>query len=340
MKIANHLPLRHISLRVPWHDSGWDGTVCKAPRLNSACLKLNRIAGTRNDDAEHAVAGKSLKVLDEKQWPCCVAERGMFMAPFEYTHHANHPYKATSADTHGHFAETPLRHPPYSAAGLPFRWMFRETMEQYGEEYQIDVDPAREPDLGFSTNWVQEKDNHLALLNCFFGHVKPASSLCFFYAKQVPFVEDTRRVIVGVGRVLHVGDPIEYKYEREGKLKSLLWERMIQHSIRPEFKDGFLLPYHAAIEHAAENPDFDPAEIVAFAPADHFDEFSYASEHVTNDGAIAALLACAASLNRASKTLADPWAHCLKWIECATGGVVENAWPVPRTGGGIARLRH
>lgn len=37
-------PLRHISIRVPWHDTGWDGRVCAAPRLKGACLKLKRIA--------------------------------------------------------------------------------------------------------------------------------------------------------------------------------------------------------------------------------------------------------------------------------------------------------
>lgn len=33
-------PLRHISIRVPWHDTGWDGRVCATPRLNGSCLKL------------------------------------------------------------------------------------------------------------------------------------------------------------------------------------------------------------------------------------------------------------------------------------------------------------
>ena len=37
-------PLKHISIRVPWHDTAWDGRVCAAPRLNGACLKLKRIA--------------------------------------------------------------------------------------------------------------------------------------------------------------------------------------------------------------------------------------------------------------------------------------------------------
>ena len=37
-------PLRHISVRVPWHDNGWNGSVCKDPRFNTACLKLKNIS--------------------------------------------------------------------------------------------------------------------------------------------------------------------------------------------------------------------------------------------------------------------------------------------------------
>ena len=70
----------------------------------------------------------------------------------------------------------------------------------------------------------------------------------------------------------------------------MLWELVVQHSIRPDFKDGFLLPYHAAIEKSIAEPDYDPAEIAAFSPEDRLLEFSHASQHVTHDGAIAGLL--------------------------------------------------
>lgn len=57
-------PLRHISIRVPWHDSGWNGTVCKAPKLNGACLKLDNIARNKKDDVEAAIAGQSIEHLE------------------------------------------------------------------------------------------------------------------------------------------------------------------------------------------------------------------------------------------------------------------------------------
>src|SRR5216110_2731191 len=94
-------PLRHISIRVPWHDTGWDGRVCANPRLNGSCLRLKGIAERRDDDAEQAVAGKSISVLPQKQWPCCVTERVAFMAPFEYTRVAEHPYRRDGDGQHG-----------------------------------------------------------------------------------------------------------------------------------------------------------------------------------------------------------------------------------------------
>jgi hypothetical protein len=39
-----HFQTRHLSIRVPWHDAGWPGTVCDAPQVNGSCSKLKRIA--------------------------------------------------------------------------------------------------------------------------------------------------------------------------------------------------------------------------------------------------------------------------------------------------------
>lgn len=325
---------------MPWHDTGWDGRVCAKPRLNGACLKLKRIGQERDDAAEEAVAGQSLVDLPQEKWPCCVTERMTFMAPFEYVRTANHPYKRTSEGSHGHFDETPLRHPAYSAPAVPFAWMLREAMEELGEEYGLDVQAEREPDLGFSTQWIQDRDNQKALLDCFCDHLKPEQSLCFFYAKQVPFVEDSgaRRILIGVGRVLHVSPCVEYQYTTrnlKGKLRSMLWERMVQHSIRPDFKDGFILPYHAALEMADENPEFDPASIAAFTPDDRMLEFSHASQLVTHDGAIACLLACAESLRRARDVLPGPWEQCLTWIDHRISELWKARGPCPGLGSAL-----
>jgi len=149
---TNRYPLRHVSIRVPWHDTGWDGRVCANPRLNAACLKPKRIAQSRDDALEQALSGRSTKDLPESMWPCCVPERVGFMAPFECTRIARHPYNHGPEGTHSHFAPTPLRHPPYSAAAVPFSWMLVDQMAKIGEEHSLDLQADREPteaELGF-----------------------------------------------------------------------------------------------------------------------------------------------------------------------------------------------
>lgn len=334
-------PMRHVSIRVPWHDTAWDGRVCANPRLNGSCLKLKRIGESRNDAAEEAVAGRSLQELPQEQWPCCVPERVGFMAPFEYTRIANHPYNRGPDCAHGHFAPTPIRHPPYAASTIPFGWMLVEEMARLAEEHKLDVQADREPDLGFKNSWVQDHRNQRALSECFTGHLRPEESLCFFYAKQVPFVEDygARRVLIGVGRVKHVAECIEYQYttkDLKDKLRSILWERMIQHSIRPDFKDGFLLPYHAALEKAAEDPELDPAEFAAFTPDDRLLEFSHVSQLVTHDGALASLLACAESLRKAKKELPGPWDRCIEWLDHRVGELWKARGPCPGLGSALS----
>ena len=59
------------------------------------------------------------------------------------------------------------------------------------KQYPLNVvNPEVEPDLGFTTNWRQDFSNQSALLENFWAHVKEEESLVFFYAKQVPLMED------------------------------------------------------------------------------------------------------------------------------------------------------
>jgi hypothetical protein len=337
-------PLRHISIRVPWHDSGWIGSVCMEPRRNTACLKLINIANEKKESEEEKIKGQSIRALKEANLPPCVKERGTFMADFAWDRHHEHPYHKSSPDTHSHFRKTLLHNPPYSAAALPFHWMMKPVV--FGDVKQNEpglvnqfpleeVDNSLEPELPFKTHWVQDHRNHRALLECFWNHVQPEQSLVFFYAKQIPLVEDSgRRILIGAGRVLKIGGMTEYDYEglTKEKIRSLLWERMVTHSIRPDFKDGFLLPYQQALVESDEGRKFDPAEVVAFAPEDRFEEFSYATEHVSSDSAISALLNCRAALLRASQLFSFDSRRQEHWIDQQLGRLWKKRGAFPGLG--------
>lgn len=145
--MSNNFPLRHVSIRVPWHDAGWSGVVCNAPQLNGACAKLKQIAGKKVDEKEIPIASKSLDDLPRDQWPCCVSERATFMAPFEIEQEKHHALAASNADIYGHFIPTLQRNPAYSAGIVPFLWLMKENMGTYRDIYDLDLDEAREPKL-------------------------------------------------------------------------------------------------------------------------------------------------------------------------------------------------
>lgn len=335
--IPSAFPLRHLSIRVPWHDNGWNGTVCCHPTHNSACLKLKNISDSKDEAREELIKGRSLEDLPPADFPPCVRERASFMANFAFERFHEHPYAKSSPDTHAHFAPTRLHYPAFGAAALPFRWMMREEVEKLKNRHPLgDFDLSREPELPFKTGWVQNKENHLCLLDTFWRYIRKEKSLVFFYAKQVPFVEDTnRRILIGVGRVKGIGPLTEYEYRGgcDEKIRSMLWERMVTHSIRENERDGFLLPYGQLLRAADENPDLDLAEFAVFAPMERFEEFSYATEHVTDDSAIAALAALREGLRKASSVLSDFNPRKLEsWIDHETGRLWQKRGPFPGLG--------
>lgn len=330
--------IHHLSIRVPWHDNNWDGTICKKPVDNGACLVLPRIAELKREDCETGCAGRRIDKLAEEELPACMAERATFMSPFSIQRIVKHPYQKSST-AHQHILPTPLHQPPYSAAAVPFRWMNREFAWEIAGQRRLDVSTDYEPtEPAWLQNgaWVQAGRNQKALLNGFFSSVKEEASLCFFYAKQTPFSEDPRRVIVGVGRVKKVNKPIEYRYEKksDGMLDSFLWDIIVEHSIRPDGKDGFLMPYRELAELAASGTEVDWPRCLAFSPADRLTEFSYATEHVSHDAAIAAMLECKSALEAARLLLSedDSIARALRWIDARLADLWNLRGPYPGLG--------
>jgi hypothetical protein len=229
---SRRLSRRHVTIRVPWHDTDWSGHICAAASANTACLALARIAKNKRS-SEDTLAGRSFEELDASQQPPCVEERAGFLAGHDLVLRKEHPYKARSPETHSHFGTTTLRLEAYSAACVPFGWMLRRQVEGddraaiVGKAHalRLGYEPAREPDLPFDTSWIQDKRNQLVMLDTFFGALEPEASLCFYYAKRTPLAEDNRRVIIGVGRVKGVGQPTEISLRFPGPAQARDYRR-------------------------------------------------------------------------------------------------------------------
>ena len=328
-------PIRHLSIRVPWHDSRWNGCICEAPHLNGACAQLKRIADHKKDEKEVAIKEVSLDELPRDQWPPCVEERGTFMAPFEMEPLKKHALASLNPKHYGHFKPTPQRYPAYSAGVVPFRWMMREELSRHRDEVGLDVDEGREPELGYRSSWIHEAQNQMELLEGFAAHLRAEDSLCFFYAKHVPFVEGTGRILVGTGRVKSLGKLTEYDRHADGP-RGMVWDRPVQHSIRPKGQDGFLVPYLELLQAATDEPTLDLESFAARAPDDHWHEFSYGSELVTHDGAIAALLVLDATLSRMQEYvgIATEWQR--RWLHEELARLWKVRGPFPGLGAVLA----
>ena len=84
--------MKHISIRVPWHDHKWDGSVCQRPGDNPFCRTLPRIAEVKDDEAENKCAGMKWCKLCPNNLPACKGENGAFMSPEGYSREFNHVY--------------------------------------------------------------------------------------------------------------------------------------------------------------------------------------------------------------------------------------------------------
>lgn len=342
------IPLSHLSVRVPWHDAGWDGTVCRAPRQNSSCLALNRIGATKNESAEEGYAGQPLTAVPDGEVPACFAERVNFLSPKPQRRLAKHAYSKTS-DDHKHICDTPFMHPSFSVAATPFGWLLKERAwgekwkkgeidnHSLVEHYGIDASPEYEPekpDWLHGRPWIQGHANQKALLDAFFTALRPQQSLIFVYAKRTPLIDDDQWMIVGVGRINSIGEIQEWDYEpsKHGGIRSYLWERSVCHGIRPDGSDGVLLPYHDLLARCEQDGDLDPRDCIAFVPEEYRAEFSYASELVASGSAIAGLLSVKEALTTYNERFGGDWAAQLKWIDQRLGELWSFRGPYPGLG--------
>ena len=283
--------VQHISMRVPWRDEPWNDKVCASPLDNSSCLLLKNIGDKRDDAWEAEVAGTSFAELADPGRLPCLSERGTFMSPHGYALVKEHPYRF-SKGLKGHLDPTTVSVPAYAFEAVPFRWLSRETVDQ---ELWLEVDdyrPEREDDahrvLGFKPGWLMDGRNQRALIDRFFVDVVPEQSLVLVYLKHSPFQEEsTRRLLVGAAAVTAVAPPPMWNQSGGQPFDSSMWETVVGHSLRPDQKQGILLPYQELVPLLEAGADLTGA--LAWAPEGADVEFSYVTEHVSDDTAIAAL---------------------------------------------------
>lgn len=340
-----NIPTRHLSVRVPWHDAAWNGKVCCNPRDNGSCMFLPRINESKNPDDEEKIAESWLHELELSQLPPCVGEKVHFMSAHKIYKKVNHPYSKNdnNSEFYGHYKETTYCYPGFSFSVIPYNWMLKNGKDNSSEKataLQIPYEPGKEPELSFENSWVQQIDNQKALLDTFISPIKPNSSLVFIYAKNIPFIDTTSRILIGVGHISEIGKLTEYEYDEAlpQSFRSTLWERPVYHTIRDDFQNGFLLPYQEFFKIAEKDDSIHIPDYIAFAPT--FEEFSFGSEWVSNDSAIESLLILHEKLKKFEALLPNKnYEHQLKWIDTELSRLWKMRGPFPGLGAVLSGLK-
>lgn len=261
----------HLSARIAWHDSAWNGSVCRKPSCNTSCIVHDYIRDARKDDFEDANAGKPFADLDGHPPPC--SYEASTYAPIGYAIEHHDPVEGRKLPSCADRVE------PYSTFTTPYRWM-RE--ENFADICQAEGLTIRSNANGKSHGWVTEDDRQRALLKAFWAKIERRKSLVFYYAKDGnPCDEDANRLIVGVGRISEIGPMSFFGQHPKQRGQFPVWARSVTQNWPAE---GVRIPYQEYIERG-----LDSATIACVPPLNQEFRFSYVAEHLTDGVAAMAL---------------------------------------------------
>ena len=216
--------------------------------------------------------------------------------------------------------------------------------EQFRVETQIPGTIAEDDRPPFPSPWVFSKERQGVLLNHVFDKLEEKKSLIFFYCKEGhPVGDGIRRLVVGIGNLTKLGK-LE-KYDSDQGPSYPLWDRLVGHGIRPDGKDGFLLPYHDYLK-STGNPAEDKRrkallrEIIVEVEDSHYSDFSYAAEVTRADVALSTLVRCLKAIQNIQKhnIVEGPWQAREEWLNAQIAAVWQDRGHFPGVGAALEAL--
>ncbi|MFC5871006.1 AAA family ATPase [Chryseobacterium arachidis] len=289
--------VQHFSTRIPWKDNDYTGRVDDNPKYNVAAQVIPNIGNSRDIELEEKNKGKFYQNIGSEKFKNWITENSAFMSKTELEVKMNHPYKNGKNEKFSHYRETSFKLKPYSFLLRPFAWTLKGNAKELAKYYNFNFDyEGNERMLNWNSSWISHGESQRAIFEYFFSGIVPNKSLIFPYYKQVPFIEDNRRVIAGIGNLVNFFELKEYSSDGSREEKNYIWETNTPHSIRNHGEQGFLMPYFEISKYLINNPDFDVSSVTLFEPEGFRNEFSYAAEWVSYDATIDVL-------NQAKKVL-------------------------------------
>ncbi len=313
---------KHISIRLPWHDRGWDGHVCDRPTANVYCigeygLKAHSIRENKKDEDEEAIASK----------PCSAIKEGVYLPPCLRTIQTFGGTKDLPwVHTPKEFLSTeeivvpPIPEPiaPYTAGTWGYDQVFRRNAptEDVPEEFQDRFSPS------------EAKQNIEGL----FGPLKRGRSLAFYYLNYDNPINSERRryVLVGAAEIDAVSKQLEWPEMdavRAAKYGTFVWNRFITSGYGEG--RGARLPYEKYLQSG-----IDVAGIAIEIPLELAQHFKYACRSFTDDEAAVFLMQLLEALERGKEeaVVGWPWDDQIAWVKTAYAKVLKDRGPFPGLG--------
>lgn len=269
----------HLAARLVWHDRGWDGRICSAPKENGWCIRYEWVREGRRDDDEERRHGKP---IGQELLPPCVHDANAF-GPSAYTFQHVDPLNRRFLSPASETLE------PFSFVTAPFRVMRDKS------------------------GWISDPEDQRQLLKDFFEAFEERQSLVFFYGMHGnPADDESDRVLFGVGRISEVEAQQYYSGADADGQRYPIWWRKVTHAGHAE---GVRLPYQEYLD--ADPSGIAAKRILCRIPDAARAEFSYVAEHVRDDTAIAVLERLDQSLARVERDalVKGPWKKSRGWLQ-------------------------
>lgn len=268
----------HVTVRMAWHDRGWDGRVCDNPAANTYCtgshsLLSERLAREKRTELEKPQARLDSALPD--YLPPCFWTSCAFADSLTKTVH-RHPFSFLKDDK-----KIPGKLPAYSVYTWPFRLSItHDSFARHGSYF---------PDL-------EER------IGRYCDRLRKGRSLVFFYLNYDNPIsaDDYQYALVGCARLSDLGltgsflfakaelDKLQEK-DAMKNFSALNWAVRLTHE-GP--KQSVRLPYQEYLAHVAAHPDEESKlnEIrVTIDEEALLPDFKYVSEQVNDDHALALL---------------------------------------------------
>ena len=254
----------HMSIRLAWHNDGWNGHICQKPCENPYCVGQHSYPGdliANNRDIEYETAHAGEPCSDN---PCAVA-CGLSVNAF-----GKDPIKVRvdTPDFWNKKDADPIKIelPPYIVCTWCYEPMYSEDVKVHGNSKQ-----------------KYDYNKRKAGAEKYFSQFEPGKSLIFYYAGYSnPFSENEENnyVITGISRVKKIESTYYYDNTSEEIQQryagGFVWQRPVT-STYPD--EGFCIPYWKYMDNE------DVLNRLVIKPL-HRSPFKYASREIANDDAI------------------------------------------------------